>query len=109
MATKVEIVKQFIAAQAGANWDALSALLADDVSQTTQRGTVTGKQALVDAMKQQAAAAQARGGGGMGAVPWTEPVESGDVVSRSATTPMGSITMKYTVVNDKISKIEMAR
>ncbi len=102
MATKVEIVKQLIAAQTASNWDAVSALLADDASQVTQRGTLSGKQAIVQAMQ------QPRPGGGMGAIPWSEPAESGDVVSRSATTPMGRITMRYTVSGDKVSKIEMA-
>lgn len=99
----IDIVKQLIAAQDAGNWDAVSALLADDASQVTQRGTLSGKQAIVDGMKQMASRA-----GGF-AIPWTEPVESGDAVTRSATTPMGSITMKYTVTSDKVSKIEMVR
>ena len=104
MATKVEIVKEFIAAQDAANWDAASALLTDDASMVTQRGTQSGKEAVVQAMQQ--AASQPRPGG---AIPWSEPAESGELVERRATTPMGSITQRYTLSEEKISKIEMVR
>jgi hypothetical protein len=102
MATKVEIVKQLIAAQDAGNWDAVSALLTDDAVMASMRGTQSGKQAMVQAMQQ--AASQAR----QFSITWSEPAESGDVVSRSASTQMGRLTQRYSFSGEKISKIEMA-
>ena len=113
MGTKADIVRQFTEAQTSrdaAKIDAVASLLADNAVMGGGRmGDISGKQAILDRLKNPP---QMGGGGGgmMGQIQWSDPVEEGDVVKVTASTPMGSIVRSFKFTDDqKIERIEFAR
>ena len=109
MATRIDAVRQFNDAQTsrdGAKIDAIGELLADDIVMGGGRmGDVTGKAAILERLKN-----PPQGGGRMGQIEWSEPVEEGGAVKLTASTPMGSIVRTFLFDdNDRIKKIEFAR
>ena len=107
MASKIELVKQYVAFQTEQKLDELLEMLADDVTMSSpMTGTVAGKDALAELLKN-----QPMGGGGdgpMGNITWLDPEQEGDEVKVLGT---GSSfgTLKIVVGfndDDKINKIE---
>lgn len=107
MASRIELVKQYMALQSEQNVDELLALVADDVIMSNpMTGTINGKEALAEQMKN-----RPMGGGGnspMGNITWSDPEEDGDDVKVLGTG--GSFgTLKILLGfndDDKINKIE---
>ncbi len=107
MASRIELVKQYMAFQTEQKLDELLELLADDVTMSNpMTGTINGKDALAEQMKN-----RPMGGGGngpMGNVTWSDPEEDGDDVKVLGTG--GSFgTLKILLGfsdDDKINKIE---
>ncbi len=107
MASRIELVKQYMAFQSEQKLDELLELLADDVTMSNpMTGTISGKDALAEQMKN-----RPMGGGGnspMGNVTWSDPEEEGDDVKVVGTG--GSFgTLKILLGfndDDKINKIE---
>ena len=107
MASRIELVKEYMAFQSEQNVDELLALVADDVTMSNpMTGTINGKDALAEQMKN-----RPMGGGGnspMGNITLSDPEEDGDDVKVLGTG--GSFgTLKILLGfndDDKINKIE---
>ncbi len=107
MASRIELVKQYMAFQNEQKLDELLEMLADDVTMSNpMTGTINGKDALAEQMKN-----RPMGGGGnspMGNVTWSDPEEEGDDVKVLGTG--GSFgTLKILLGfndDDEINKIE---
>ena len=105
MASKIEIVKQYMDCVRERKLDEMVAMLADDVSMTTpMTGTVSGKAAL----EQQMRSGPMSGGGGMGEITWSDPEEVGEDVKIVGTgSPFGPIKIVLSFNSDDlINKIE---
>ena len=107
MASRIELVKQYMAFQTEQKLDELLEMLADDVTMSNpMTGTISGKDALAEQMKN-----RPMGGGGnspMGNITWSDPEEDGNDVKVLGTG--GSFgTLKILLgfnEDDKINKIE---
>lgn len=107
MASKIELAKQYMEYQQEQKIDELLAMLADDVTMSNpMTGTINGKDALAEQIKN-----RPMGGGAnspMGNITWHNPEEDGDDVKVLGT---GSSfgTLKIVIGfddGDKINKIE---
>lgn len=109
--TRIEAVQKFVDAQTSRNADVIAELLAEQAVLATPRGgDVSGRAAIVDRIKNPPQGMGGGGGGMMGQIEWSAPVEDANVVKMTATTPMGSITRSFTFDDsDKITRIEFAR
>lgn len=104
MASRVELTKQYMGLQRERKVDEMVEMLADDVTMTNpMTGTITGKEALANQMRNPTA-----GGGGMN-LEWSEPEEDGDNVKiLGAGSPFGTIKIVLGFdADDKIDKIEI--
>ncbi len=107
MATKIELTKQYMAFQNEQKLDELLEMLADDVTMSNpMTGTISGKDALAEQMKN-----RPTGGGGnspMGDITWSDPEEEGDDVKVLGTgSPFGTIKILLGFNDDdQINKIE---
>ena len=98
MATNLEMAQQFIAAVSGGNVQGALELLTDDVQMSNpMTGTATGKDAVRNGLQQAASYG----------ITWSEPAESGDTISSSASTPMGTVRMIFSFSEDKISSMNI--
>ena len=110
MPTKTEIVELYLAAQNTRDAAAIAAAaehIAPAATLTSARGTVEGKDAIVDRLTSAPYAAM------LGTVTWSEPAEADGVVSTSCDmpeNPMGAKSMSLTFgfADDQISAITMA-
>lgn len=93
MASKIEIAKQWVAAQQSRDADQIKALgeqIADDAVFQTRRGDISGKQAILERLQNPPQGPGGGGGGGMlSQIKWGEPEESGGVIKVVATLPEG--------------------
>ena len=106
MTSKVELAKQYMGLQRERKVDEMVEMLADDVTMTNpMTGTITGKDALANQMRNPPMGGGA--GGGMN-LEWSEPEEDGDNIKILGTgSPFGTIKIVLGFnVDDKISKIE---
>ena len=115
MGKRAEIVTQFTEAQTSRDEEkiaAVAASLADNAVMAGGRmGDVSGKDAIIDRLKNPPQRPGGGGGGGMmGQISWSDPVEEGATVKVSASTPMGSIVRTFSFDDDdRITRIEFAR
>jgi hypothetical protein len=91
VASKTETVQRYLDAQRSrdaAKIDAVAATLADDVTLNSPRGAISGKQAVLERLKNPP---QGPGGGGggqmMGQLTFAAPVEDGSAVKVTANIP----------------------
>lgn len=106
MTSKVELAKQYMDLQRERKVDEMVEMLADDVTMTNpMTGTITGKDALANQMRNPPMGGGA--GGGMN-LEWSEPEEDGDNIKILGTgSPFGTIKIVLGFnADDKISKIE---
>ncbi len=104
MASKVELAQQYMDYQRDQKIDDMLTMLADDVVMSNpMMGTVTGKEALAQQMRDRPMG----GGGGMN-ITWSEPEEEGDSVKiLGAGAPFGTIKIVLSFNDaDKITKID---
>lgn len=108
MPSKTELAKEYLAKSVGGDVEGTLALLTDDVVLSRgMLGTVTGKQAVGDAMRNRPAAP-----GGF-APTFEEPVETGEQVQVKGNLPPGSLfpvsslTWTFSYQGDKISRIDV--
>lgn len=115
MPTKTEIVELYLAAQNTRDETAIAAAaehIAPDATLTSARGTVEGKDAIVDRLTSAPYAAM------LGTVTWSDPVDAEGVVSTACDmpeNPMGAKSMSLTFTfgdggsgHDKVTGITMA-
>lgn len=107
MASKVELARQYLDYQRERKLDEMLAMLADDVTMSNpMTGTISGKAALEQQMRNRPMGGG--GGGGMGNISWSDPEEEGDSVKIIGSGgPFG--TLKIVLAfnsDDKINKIE---
>ena len=133
MSTRTEIVAKLRQAQQTRSDEDLKIAadyMTDDVTMVMPRGrTVEGKAAIIEAIKNPGAGMGGGGGFGgggggggggagaggmMGRLQWSEPAESGDVISTSAQLPAGlpvpikGLALAYSFTgDDKVNKIEL--
>ena len=110
MPTKTELAKQFVDAQRSrdaAAIDSLAEHIADDAVLASPRGSVDGKTAIVDRLKNPP---QGAGGGMMNMITWGDPVEEGEAVRITANVPpnpmVKGLAMVFSFAGDKIQKID---
>lgn len=106
MASRVELAKQYMDYQREQKLDEMLAMLADDVVMSNpMMGTITGKAALEQQMRNRP---MGGGGGGMGNISWSDPEEEGDSAKIVGTgSPFGPIKIVLTFnADDKINRIE---
>ena len=119
MASRIEIAQQFIDAQTSRDPEKIDAVAATLAAQAVmaggRMGEVTGREAIVERLKNPPQMGMGGGmggmggGGGMGQLTWSDPVEDGEKVTTSATTPMGRLTRTFHFDGDEITRIEFAR
>lgn len=108
MATRIELAQQYMDYQREQKLDDLVAMLADDVTMSSpMSGTISGKDALAEQMKN-----RPMGGGGnspMGNITWSDPEAEGDDVKvLGIGSPMGTLRILLGFNDDdQINKIEM--
>lgn len=106
MASRAELTKQYMGLQREQKVDEMVDMLADDVTMTNpMTGTISGKEALANQMRNPAAGG---GGGGGMTLEWSEPEEDGDSVKILGTgSPFGTIKIVLGFNGaDKINKID---
>ena len=108
MPSKAEIAKEYLAKSMAGDVDGVLALVTDDVVLNRgMMGTVTGKQAVADAIRNRPIAA------GAFAPTFEEPVEAGDGVKVKGNLPPGSLfpisslTWTFSFQDDKIAKVDV--
>ena len=105
MASRTDLARQYIDYQRERKTDEMLAMLSDNVVMSSpMTGTVTGKDALAEQMRNRP---MGGGGGGMN-LTWSEPEEEGDSIKVVGSgSPFGPIKIVFTFnAEDKISKIE---
>ncbi|OGO50787.1 MAG: hypothetical protein A2148_03660 [Chloroflexi bacterium RBG_16_68_14] len=105
MASRVDLAKQYMDYQQERKLDEMLAMLADDVVMSNpMMGTITGKGALEQQMRNRPMG----GGGGMGNITWSDPEEEGDSVKIVGTgSPFGPIKIVLAFnADDMINRIE---
>ena len=107
MPTRLELAKQFMDYQRDQKTDDLVAMLADDVTMSNpMTGTISGKDALAEQMKNRP---MGGGNGPMGNITWSDPEAEGDDVKVLGTgSPMGTLKILFGFNDDdQVNKIEM--
>ncbi len=105
MASRVELAKQYMDYQREQKLDEMLVMLAEDVVMSNpMMGTISGKEALEQQMRNRPMG----GGGAMGNITWSDPEEEGESVKILGTgSPFGPIKVVLTFnPEDKINKIE---
>ena len=114
MGSRTDIARQFNEAQMSRDAEkieAVGALIADSIVMSNPRtGEISGRDAVIDRLKNPPQMGGGGGGGGMGQLVWSEPVEDGATVKMTVTTPMGTMARVFSFDDtDKITRIEVAR
>lgn len=105
MASRIELAQQYMGYQREQKTDEMLAMLAEDVVMNSpMTGTISGKEALAQQMRNRP---MGGGGGGMN-ISWSEPEEESDSVKVVGSgSPFGPVKIVFTFnAEDKISKIE---
>ncbi len=105
MASRVELAKQYMEYQQERKTDDMMGMLTDDVVMSNpMTGTITGKEALAEQMRNRP---MGGGGGGMN-ITWSEPEDEGDNVKiLGSGSPFGTIKILLSFNEaDKITKID---
>jgi hypothetical protein len=101
--SRIDLARQYMEYQRDQNFDAALAMLADDVVVSNpMTGTMTGKEAVEQGMRNRPA-------GGAGGITWAEPQETGNMVKVVGTgSPFGDIKIEISFnSDDQISKIDI--
>jgi hypothetical protein len=101
--SRIDLARQYMQHQRDQNFDAALAMLADDVVVSNpMTGTMTGKPAVEQGMRNRPA-------GAAGGITWGEPAEEGNMVKViGAGSPFGDIKIEISFnPDDKINKIDI--
>ncbi len=101
MSDRIETVKKFMELQQKGDYDAALELLTDDISVIIpMMAPTTGKQAVKASWERTPPSASPK-------VDFSEPIEEGDTLKMTASSPLGRVTMLISFSGDKISKVEV--